>query len=104
MVGCVIVVEDRIIAEGYTSPFGGAHAEVNAIKAVKNPSVLVNATLYVTLEACAHFGKTPPCSDIIIAHKIPRVVIGCIDEHDKVCGKGISKLKAASSEVTVGVL
>ncbi|MDC1324673.1 bifunctional diaminohydroxyphosphoribosylaminopyrimidine deaminase/5-amino-6-(5-phosphoribosylamino)uracil reductase RibD [Flavobacteriaceae bacterium] len=104
MVGCVIVVEDRIIAEGYTSPFGGAHAEVNAIKAVKNPSVLVNATLYVTLEPCAHFGKTPPCSDLIIAHKIPRVVIGCIDEHDKVCGKGISKLKAASCEVTVGVL
>ena len=56
------------------------------------------------LEPCAHFGKTPPCSDLIIAHKIPRVVIGCVDEHDKVCGKGIAKLKAAGCEVTVGVL
>ena len=104
MVGCVIVVEDQIIAEGYTSPYGGAHAEVNAIKAVKDVSLLHKATLYVTLEPCAHFGKTPPCSDLIITHKIPRVVIGCLDEHEKVCGKGIAKLKAAGCEVTVGVL
>ena len=104
MVGCVIVVEDQIIAEGYTSPYGGAHAEVNAIKAVKDESLLHKATLYVTLEPCAHFGKTPPCSDLIITHKIPRVVIGCLDEHEKVCGKGIAKLKAAGCEVTVGVL
>jgi diaminohydroxyphosphoribosylaminopyrimidine deaminase/5-amino-6-(5-phosphoribosylamino)uracil reductase len=104
MVGCVIVVEDQIIAEGYTSPYGGAHAEVNAIKAVKDESLLHKATLYVTLEPCAHFGKTPPCSDLIITHKIPRVVIGCLDEHEKVCGKGIAKLKAAGCEVTVGIL
>ena len=104
MVGCVIVVEDHIIAEGYTSPYGGAHAEVNAINSINDSSVLSHATLYVTLEPCAHYGKTPPCSDLIIAHKIPRVVIGCIDEHDKVCGKGISKLKAAGCDVIVGVL
>ena len=104
MVGCVIVVNDQIIAAGYTSPYGGAHAEVNAIQSVKDVSLLHKATLYVTLEPCAHFGKTPPCSDLIIAHKIPRVVIGCVDEHDKVCGKGIAKLKAAGCEVTVGVL
>lgn len=104
MVGCVIVVDNQIIAEGYTSPYGGAHAEVNAIKAVKDVSLLTNATLYVTLEPCSHFGKTPPCSDLIIAHKIPRVVIGCIDTHEKVCGKGIARLKAAGCEVRVGVL
>ena len=104
MVGCVIVVDDQIIAEGYTSPYGGAHAEVNAIKAVKDVCLLTKATLYVTLEPCAHFGKTPPCSDLIIEHKIPKVVIGCLDEHEKVSGKGIAKLKAAGCEVTVGVL
>ena len=104
MVGCVIVFENTIIAEGYTSPYGGAHAEVNAIQSVRDPKILEKSTLYVTLEPCAHFGKTPPCSDLIIAHKIPRVVIGCLDEHDKVCGKGISKLKAAGCEVIVGVL
>ena len=104
MVGCVIVFENTIIAEGYTSPYGGAHAEVNAIQSVRDSKILEKSTLYVTLEPCAHFGKTPPCSDFIIAHKIPRVVIGCLDEHDKVCGKGISKLKAAGCEVIVGVL
>ncbi len=104
MAGCVIVVDDQIIAEGYTGPYGSSHAEVNAIKAVKDPSVLTKATLYVTLEPCAHFGKTPPCSDLIIAHNIPRVVIGCLDEHEKVCGKGIAKLKAAGCDVLVGVL
>jgi len=104
MVGCVIVVEDIVIAEGYTSPYGGAHAEVNAIQSVKDPQLLEKATLYVTLEPCAHFGKTPPCSDLIIAHKIPRIVIGCLDEHEKVCGKGISKLKSAGCEVIVGIL
>lgn len=104
MVGCVIVVDGQIIAEGYTSPYGSSHAEVNAVKAVKDTSILSKATLYVTLEPCAHFGKTPPCSDLIIAHKIPKVVIGCLDEHKKVCGKGIAKLKAAGCDVLVGVL
>ena len=104
MVGCVIVFENTIIAEGYTSPYGEAHAEVNAIQSIRDAKVLEKSTLYVTLEPCSHFGKTPPCCDLIIAHKIPRVVIGCIDEHEKVCGKGISKLKAAGCEVIVGVL
>ena len=104
LVGCVILVEDEIIAEGYTSPYGGAHAEVNAIEAVKDVSLLSKATLYVTLEPCAHFGKTPPCSDLILAHKIPKVVIGCVDTNEKVHGKGIAKLKAAGCEVIVGVL
>lgn len=104
MVGCVIVFENTIIAEGFTSPYGGAHAEVNAIQGVIDPKVLEKSTLYVTLEPCAHYGKTPPCCDLIIANKIPRVVIGCMDEHEKVCGKGISKLKAAGCEVIVGVL
>ena len=77
---------------------------MNAIGALKDVSLLPNATLYVTLEPCAHFGKTPPCSDLILAHKIPRVVIGCVDTHEKVCGKGIERLKAAGCEVIVGVL
>ncbi|MDA9057257.1 bifunctional diaminohydroxyphosphoribosylaminopyrimidine deaminase/5-amino-6-(5-phosphoribosylamino)uracil reductase RibD [Flavobacteriaceae bacterium] len=104
MVGCVIVVDNQVISEGYTGPYGSSHAEVNAINSVKDTSVLSKATLYVTLEPCAHFGKTPPCSDLIIAHKIRKVVIGCLDEHEKVYGKGIAKLKAAGCDVLVGVL
>ena len=104
LVGAVIVYQDEIIGEGYHECYGHAHAEVNAIQSVKDASLLHKATLYVTLEPCAHFGKTPPCSDLIIGHKIPKVVIGCVDEHDKVCGKGIAKLKAAGCEVSVGVL
>jgi len=104
MVGCVIVHDQVIIGEGYTSPYGGPHAEVNAISSVKNKSLLKQATLYVTLEPCSHFGKTPPCSDLIIKHKIPNVVIGTIDIHSKVAGKGIERLKNAGSNVIVGVL
>jgi diaminohydroxyphosphoribosylaminopyrimidine deaminase/5-amino-6-(5-phosphoribosylamino)uracil reductase len=104
MVGCVIVYKDQIIGEGFTSAYGGNHAEVNAIQAVKDKSLLPNATLYVTLEPCSHFGKTPPCSDLIIKHKIPHVVIGTMDTHSKVAGKGIEKLKASGCEVTVAVL
>lgn len=104
MVGCVIVSNHQIIGEGYTSAYGGPHAEVNAIQSVKNKALLTDATLYVTLEPCAHFGKTPPCSDLIIKHHIPNVVIGCIDDNAQVAGKGISKLKAAGCKVTVGVL
>ena len=104
MVGCVIVHNNSIISEGFTSPYGGSHAEVNAIQSVKNKSVLEEATLYVTLEPCSHFGKTPPCSDLIIAHKIPRVVIGCVDDNPKVAGKGIRKLEASGVEVIRGVL
>ncbi|WP_053992588.1 bifunctional diaminohydroxyphosphoribosylaminopyrimidine deaminase/5-amino-6-(5-phosphoribosylamino)uracil reductase RibD [Mangrovimonas sp. TPBH4] len=104
MVGCVIVHENRIIGEGFTSPYGGNHAEVNAIQSVQDPNLLKEATLYVTLEPCSHFGKTPPCSDLIITSKIPNVVIGTIDTHSKVAGKGIKNLKAAGCKVTVGVL
>ncbi|TXD85172.1 bifunctional diaminohydroxyphosphoribosylaminopyrimidine deaminase/5-amino-6-(5-phosphoribosylamino)uracil reductase RibD [Subsaximicrobium wynnwilliamsii] len=104
MVGSVIVHEHCIIGEGFTSPFGGNHAEVNAIHSVKDKALLKNATLYVTLEPCSHFGKTPPCSDLIIKHKIPKVVIGCLDENPQVAGKGIANLEAAGCRVTVGIL
>ncbi|MFB9057896.1 bifunctional diaminohydroxyphosphoribosylaminopyrimidine deaminase/5-amino-6-(5-phosphoribosylamino)uracil reductase RibD [Mariniflexile ostreae] len=104
MVGSVIVHNNRIIGEGYTSKYGGSHAEVNAINSVKNKSLLQDATLYVTLEPCSHFGKTPPCSDLIIKHNIPQVVIGCVDDHEQVAGKGIKKLKDAGCTVIVGVL
>ena len=104
MVGCVIVHNNTIIGEGFTSCYGGNHAEVNAIIAVKNKALLKASTLYVTLEPCAHYGKTPPCSNLIIKHAIPNVVIGCIDDNKAVSGKGIKKLKAAGCQVTVGVL
>lgn len=104
MVGCVIVHENIIIGEGYTSPYGSNHAEVNAIKSVKNKTLLQNATLYVTLEPCSHYGKTPPCSNLIIENNIPNVVIGTVDTHQKVAGQGVAKLKAAGCNVIVGVL
>ncbi|WP_299782573.1 bifunctional diaminohydroxyphosphoribosylaminopyrimidine deaminase/5-amino-6-(5-phosphoribosylamino)uracil reductase RibD [uncultured Formosa sp.] len=104
MVGCVIVVNNAIISEGFTSPYGGPHAEVNAIQSVTDKSVLKNATLYVTLEPCSHFGKTPPCSDLIIRHNIPKVVIGTIDDNSLVAGQGIKKLQNSGCEVIVGVL
>lgn len=103
-VGCVIVYKNKIIGEGYTSPYGQSHAEVNAINSVKDKSLLKKATLYVTLEPCSHFGKTPPCSDLIIRYNIPKVVIGTIDIHSKVAGKGVEKLKTSGCDVTVGVL
>ena len=104
MVGAVIVHNNRIISEGYTSAYGGNHAEVNAIHAVADKSLLQEATLYVTLEPCSHFGKTPPCSDLIISHKIPSVVIGCVDDNPEVAGKGIKKLRDSGCHVIVGVL
>tara|TARA_R110000868_G_scaffold150050_6_gene372873 strand:- start:543 stop:1547 length:1005 start_codon:yes stop_codon:yes gene_type:complete len=104
MVGSVIVYNNKIIGEGFTSEYGENHAEVNAIKSVKNKGLLKQATLYVTLEPCSHFGKTPPCSNLIIKHQIPKVVIGCIDDNEKVAGKGITKLKNAGIHVIVGVL
>ncbi len=104
MVGAVIVLNDTIIGEGYTSAYGGHHAEVNAIRSVKNKQLLKKATLYVTLEPCSHHGKTPPCSDLIIENSIPNVVIGCVDDNEQVAGKGIKKLKNAGVNVTVGVL
>ncbi|KJD34579.1 riboflavin biosynthesis protein RibD [Tamlana nanhaiensis] len=104
MVGAVIVCDNKIIGEGFTSAYGGNHAEVNAINAVSDKNLLKNATIYVTLEPCSHYGKTPPCSDLIIHHNIPNVVIGCIDDNEQVAGKGIKKLMEAGCNVTVGVL
>ncbi len=104
MVGCVIVHDNRIIGEGFTSVYGGKHAEVNAIESVEDKSLLINATLYASLEPCSHFGKTPPCSDLIIKNQIPNVVIGCTDDNPQVSGKGIAKLKAAGCKVIVGIL
>ncbi len=104
MVGSVIVYNGTIIGEGFTSPFGGPHAEVNAINSVTNRSMLSEATLYVTLEPCSHHGKTPPCADLIIGNNIPRVVIGIKDPNDKVAGRGIEKLLAAGCEVITAVL
>lgn len=103
-VGAVIVHDHKIIGEGYTNPYGGSHAEVNAINAVKDTSLLKSSTLYVTLEPCAHFGKTPPCADLIIQHEIPKVVIGCVDPNELVAGKGIDRLRNAGCDVIVGVL
>ena len=103
-VGCVIVYKDTIIGEGFTQGYGGAHAEVVAIRSVTNKKLLSESTLYVTLEPCAHFGKTPPCVDLIIQSKIKKVVIGCKDSHKKVNGKGIEKLQSNGVEVVVGFL
>lgn len=104
MVGAVIVHEGKIIGEGYHRKYGEPHAEVNAIRSVKDEQLLCEATMYVSLEPCAHYGKTPPCADLIIEKRIPRVVIGCRDSFDQVDGKGIQKLREAGVEVTVGVL
>lgn len=104
MVGAVIVFNNEIIGEGYHEKYGQAHAEVNAVNSVHDKSVLSESTIYVSLEPCSHFGKTPPCSDLIIHHRFKRVVIGCIDTFSEVAGKGIQKLRDAGIEVIVGVL
>lgn len=104
MVGSVIVYDEKIIGEGWHKKAGEAHAEVNAINSVKDKSLLSNATIYVSLEPCSHFGKTPPCSDLIIKHKIPKVVIGTADPNPEVAGKGIKKLEENGISVTIGVL
>ena len=99
MVGAVIVRNGTIIGEGYHHKYGEAHAEVNAINAVKDKSLLRESTIYVCLEPCSHFGKTPPCADAIIRYGIPRVVIGTVDYNHKVNGSGIQKLRNAGIEV-----
>jgi diaminohydroxyphosphoribosylaminopyrimidine deaminase/5-amino-6-(5-phosphoribosylamino)uracil reductase len=104
LVGCVIVHGGRIVGEGWHRRYGEAHAEVNAIASVADPAVLRESTLYVSLEPCSHWGKTPPCADLIVEKGIPRVVIGMIDPYAEVAGRGIRKLKEAGIEVTVGVL
>ena len=103
-VGAVLVVDNKIIGEGFTSPYGGSHAEVNAISSVKNDEDLKKATMYVTLEPCSHYGKTPPCADLIVKSGIKKVVIGCVDVNDVVAGRGVERLKNAGCEVVVGVL
>ena len=104
MVGSVIVYNGEIIGEGWHQKAGEPHAEVNAIHSVKNPSLLDKATIYVSLEPCSHFGKTPPCCDLIIKNKIPNVVIGTVDSNIKVAGNGIKRLHEAGINVVVGVL
>lgn len=103
-VGAVIVHDGRIIGEGYHVRCGEGHAEVNAIASVRDESLLKESTIYVSLEPCSHYGKTPPCADLIVRKGIPRVVIGCIDPFSLVSGRGIQKLKDAGIEVKVGVL
>jgi len=104
MVGCVLVVEDKIIGEGYHERYGEAHAEVNAINSVSNKSLLKKATLYVSLEPCSHTGKTPPCAELIIKKGIKKVVIGTKDSNPIVGGKGIEKLKNGGVQVEEGIL
>jgi diaminohydroxyphosphoribosylaminopyrimidine deaminase/5-amino-6-(5-phosphoribosylamino)uracil reductase len=109
MVGAVIVHEGVIIGEGYHQKYGQAHAEVNAINQVlanfaNAAELLKNATIYVSLEPCAHYGKTPPCADLIIKHHIPKAVVGCRDPFEQVNGKGIEKLTEAGIEVISGIL
>lgn len=104
MVGCVIVAEGRIIGEGYHRQYGGAHAEVNALNSVKEKHLLPNSTVYVNLEPCSHYGKTPPCADRLIKENVKKVVICNLDPNPQVAGKGVAKLKAAGIDVVTGVL
>ncbi len=104
MVGAVIVHNDKIIGEGFHRHFGEGHAEVNAIASVKDKTLLKDSTIYVTLEPCSHFGKTPPCANLIISSGIPRVVIGSLDPFIKVQGRGVKMLRDAGVEVVTGVM
>lgn len=104
MVGAVIVHNSQIIGEGYHQKYGEAHAEVNAVNSVKDKTLLREATIYVTLEPCSHFGKTPPCADLLIRSEFKRVVIAQVDPFSEVAGRGIEKLKAAGILVDCGIL
>jgi diaminohydroxyphosphoribosylaminopyrimidine deaminase/5-amino-6-(5-phosphoribosylamino)uracil reductase len=104
MVGCVIVRDEKIIGEGYHQNFGEPHAEVNAVNSVENQEFLREATVYVTLEPCAHWGKTPPCANLLVEKKVKKVVIAALDSNPFVCGKGIQLLENAGIEVETGVL
>ena len=104
MVGAVVVWRGQVIGEGYHRKCGEAHAEVNAIASVKDQSLLAESTIYVSLEPCSHYGKTPPCSKLIIEKRIPRVVVGIQDPFAAVAGRGIKMLREAGIDVTVGVM
>ena len=104
MVGAVIVCEGKIIGEGYHIRCGEPHAEVNAIRSVKDAALLSRSTIYVSLEPCSHYGKTPPCADLIISSGIPRVVIATTDNNAMVSGRGVERMRAAGIEVKIGVL
>lgn len=104
MVGSVVVHDNRIIGEGWHKVYGGPHAEVNALNSVSDTSLLADSTLYVNLEPCNHFGKTPPCADLLIQHKLKRVVIANIDTNPLVTGDGIRKMRNAGIEVVTGIL
>lgn len=104
LVGCVVVHQNRIIGEGYHQQYGGPHAEVHALQSVQEPHLLSESTIYVTLEPCDHYGKTPPCSLLLLEKQVKRVVVGTVDPFDSVAGKGIARLQAAGIEVQVGVL
>lgn len=104
MVGAVIVCDGKIIGEGYHRAYGQAHAEVNAINNVRDKHLLERSTIYVSLEPCSHYGKTPPCSQLIIDSKIPKVVIGTLDPYFEVSGRGVKMLTAAGIDVQIGVL
>lgn len=104
LVGSVVVHENKIIGEGWHRQYGAAHAEVNAISSVQDKSVLPESTVYVNLEPCPHFGKTPPCADMLIAHKVKKVVVANLDSNPLVSGEGIKKLRAAGMEVVTGIL
>lgn len=106
MVGAVLVHEEKIIGEGYHQKYGEAHAEVNCLKSVlpENRPMVQESTMYISLEPCAHFGKTPPCADLILKHKIPEVVVACRDTFTEVNGRGVERLQKAGTSVTVGIL
>ena len=104
MVGAVIVCDGKIIGEGYHIRCGEPHAEVNAIRSVKDVALLSRSTIYVSLEPCSHYGKTPPCADLIISSGIPRVVIATTDNNAMVSGRGVERMRAAGIEVKIGVL
>ncbi len=104
MVGSVIVHKGKIIGEGFHRKCGEPHAEVNAINSVRNKELLKESTIYVSLEPCSHYGKTPPCSDLIISHQIPHVVVGTVDPFAEVAGRGIEKMQRAGIKVDVGIL
>lgn len=104
LVGCVIVIENKIIGEGRHEVYGSAHAEVNAVASVRDKSLLKESTVYVNLEPCAHFGKTPPCADMLVSHQVKKVVIANTDPNPLVSGKGIQKLQAAGIEIVTNVL